>query len=93
MKLWVLPPSTRRSTAWPEVTPTKRSISGAKWPAKELRLIWVRYGSGASVESGFGSVGFIRGKAGSEESLSSAIKRNTLKAQRWPLWYLSSQLK
>ena len=90
MKLWVLPPSTRSTTWWLAMMPTKRSISGATWPFRELRLIWAGLGFVGSGGSGIGSSGSIRVWDGLS---SSATKRKTLEAQWWPLWYFSLQVK
>lgn len=40
MKLWVLSPSTSTTTRRSEIVPIKRSVSRAKIPANEFRLIW-----------------------------------------------------
>lgn len=95
MKLCVLPPSTRSTTSRSEMVATKRSVSGAKWPAKEFKLSWAGYRSwvsgGSGAGSGMWSNGSIRGGLGL--SSSSASNRNTREAQRCPRWYFSSQLK
>ena len=95
IKLWVLPPSTRSTTSWPEMVATKQSVSGASWPVREFRLSWAGYGSwvmgGSGIGSRLGSKLAIR--SGSSGSSSSASKRNTLEAQWWPLWYFLLQLK
>ena len=60
---------------------------------ERIKLIWARYGSGPSGETGAGSVPSILEESGSGGSSSSTIKRWTLGAQRWPLWNFSSQEK
>lgn len=87
MKLWVLSPSMRITTWWPERKPSNRSVSRAKWLVRELKLIWVWSRSLESGEAGHWSRPSIFITGGFS---SSAIKRKTLEAQQWPLWYLSS---
>ena len=87
MKLCVLPPSTSNTTWWSLMRPRKWSVSGATLPARELKLIWVGYGSTVSGGSRGGSLASILDREGSS---SSVMRRKTLEAQRWPLWYFSS---
>ena len=91
-KLCVLPPSTRMVTQWSAIRPASHSVSGARWPERELRLIWSWNGIGLSSGSGFRCrlVGSIWGQEGWS---SSVIRRRTLEAQRCPLWYFSLQVK
>ena len=90
MKLCMLPPSTSTTTWWSAIRPNKCNVSGARWPAKELKLIWAEHGSMLSGGSRGGSYGTILGRV---VSSSSVINRKTLEAQPWPLWYFLSQLK
>lgn len=108
IKLCVLPPSTRMTTSWCKIRPTSLKVSGAVWPERAWRLIWVGSGSiwgWVGVELCYGSVRVIRvgsskiGLCGesilgfvSSES-SSAARRKNRGAQRWPLVNFSWQLK
>ena len=72
------------------MSPRNHSVSGATLPAKELKLIWAGYRSTVSGGLGCRSLDSILSRGGSS---SYVMRRKTLEAQRWPLWYFSSQLK
>ena len=91
IKLWVLRPSTRINTCCFPVEPSKHSVSGAKCPKREWKLIWARSGLGGLGGSGGRSI--WRGSSGGSNSSSFAMKRKTLEAHLWPQWYFSLQLK
>lgn len=92
IKLCVLSSSTSSTTGWSLMVPMNRRVSGATFPANELKLIWVGYGSSESSwfsvwGSSCGSGWFIRGELGSP---SSKIRRKALEVHLWPRWYRSS---
>ncbi|KAL5126895.1 hypothetical protein HKD37_14G039419 [Glycine soja] len=79
--LWVLPPSTKRTTRWLERRPARRRVFGAKSLDKEFKLIWAGSRSGVRVGSGVGSTGSILEQLGSS---SSATRRKALEAKWVP---------
>lgn len=89
-KLWVLPPSTNITTSHCAIWPTKRRVSGARWPERVWRLIWA-WGKPTS-SSGLGWRSTKEGSIWASSS-SSAIRKKTLDAHLWPQWYFSSRLK
>ena len=90
MKLWVLPLSIKIHTPWLEIRPTTLRVSGAIWPNKAWRLIWV------GDESSIGSMGTgfrVVREVSRDSSSSSTTNKNNPEEHLWPRVNFSSQLK
>ena len=81
MKLWVLPLSIKIHTPWLEIRPTTLRVSGAIWPNKAWRLIWV------GDESSIGSMGTgfrVVREVSRDSSSSSTTNKNNPEEHLWP---------
>lgn len=70
--------------------PTKRRVSGARWPERAWKLIWACEDSSGSLKSNCGS---IMRCSSCWSSSSSAMRRKNLEEHLFPQLNFSSQLK